>query len=248
MNSNQIFSENSNKKVYRSGDFVMKAFDTAHSKADVLNEALNHVRVEEAGVSVPKLEEVSKIDGKPTIVMEYIDGKTMEQLMMENPDRVNELMGRFVEIQLAMHQFEVPRLNRLRGKMKRKIAKLDVSDAARYELDVRLAGMPKHQKLCHGDFNPTNVIIDKNDNPYIIDWSHASQGNASADAAITYLYFVLRNEESAELYLNTFCEKADIKREYVQSWFPIVAAAQLEKGIDGETEFLRKWIDIIEYQ
>jgi len=248
MKPDHVFSEKANKKIYRSGDFVMKVFDSVHSKADVLNEALNHVRIEEAGVNVPKLNEVSKIDGKPTIVLEYIDGKTFHQIMEENPDNMEKLMSQFVDIQLEMHGFEVPRLNRLRGKMMRKIAKLDINDDVRYELEIRLAGMPKHHKLCHGDFNPTNIIIDKDGKAYILDWSHASQGNASADAAITYLYFVLRNESLAELYLKTFCEKTNTKIEYVQQWFPIVAAAQLEKGIDGEKEFLLKWIDIIEYQ
>ena len=38
--------------------------------------------------------------------------------------------------------------------------------------------MPKHNKVCHGDFNPSNVIIAEDGPPYILDWSHATQGNA----------------------------------------------------------------------
>ena len=79
----------------------------------------------------------------------------------------------------------------------------------RYELLTRLEGMPKHTKLCHGDFNPSNVIVEKNGKMTVIDWAHASQGNASADAAMTYLLFALHDQESADLYLKLFCKKSD---------------------------------------
>lgn len=41
----------------------------------------------------------------------------------------------------------------------------------------------------------------------VVDWAHATQGNASADAAMTYLLFALKDQEVADLYLNTFCKK-----------------------------------------
>ncbi|EKC48962.1 hypothetical protein OBE_14889, partial [human gut metagenome] len=34
----------------------------------------------------------------------------------------------------------------------------------------------------------------------------------------------------------------------VQQWFPIVAAAQLEKNNELEKDFLMKWIDVMDYQ
>ena len=34
---------------------------------------------------------------------------------------------------------------------------------------------------------PTVIYIDKNGKVYIVDWSHATQGNASADVAMSYL-------------------------------------------------------------
>ena len=130
----------------------------------------------------------------------------------------------------------------------------------RYELLTRLEGMPKHTKLCHGDFNPSNVIVEKNGKMTVIDWAHASQGNASADAAMTYLLFALHDQESADLYLKLFCKKSDTARQYVdegkyinpykyvEQWLPIVAAAELGKDIRLEKDFLMKWIDVMEYE
>ena len=108
--------------------------------------------------------------------------------------------------------------------------------------------MPKHDKLCHGDFNPSNVIVGKNGKMTVVDWAHATQGNASADAAMTYLLFALKNQETADLYLKLFCKKSDTAKQYVQQWLPIVAASQLEKENELEKDFLLKWIDVMEYQ
>ena len=95
--------------------------------------------------------------------------------------------------------------------MRRKIAETDLNATIRYELDTRLESTPKHNKVCHGDFNPSNVIITADGTPYILDWSHASQGNAAADAAITYLLFKLNGEdETAEKYLKLYSIKKSL--------------------------------------
>ena len=87
MNLERVIAVRNNKTVYRDGDKAIKVFDANFSKSDILNEALNQARVEEAGIRVPKVLEVSVIDGKWAIVSEYIPGKTLAQLMEENPDR-----------------------------------------------------------------------------------------------------------------------------------------------------------------
>ena len=65
---------------------------------------------------------------------------------------------------------------------------------------------------------------------------------------MTYLLFALKDQETADLYLNIFCKKSDTARQYVQQWLPIVAAAQLTKDNELEKDFLMKWIDVIDYQ
>ena len=59
MKPENCISERINKKIYRDGDRCIKLFDEVFSKADVLNEALNHARVEETGLNVPELFEVT---------------------------------------------------------------------------------------------------------------------------------------------------------------------------------------------
>ncbi|MBQ8845946.1 MAG: aminoglycoside phosphotransferase, partial [Lachnospiraceae bacterium] len=76
MKLDRVIAVRNNKTIYRDGDKCVKVFDEHYSKADVLNEALNQARVEETGLRIPQLHEVTKIDGKWAIVSEYIKGKT----------------------------------------------------------------------------------------------------------------------------------------------------------------------------
>ena len=249
MEFDRIIAVRNNKTVYRDGDKVYKVFDSNYSKADVLNEALNQARVEETGLNIAKVLEVTMTDGKWTIVSEYIKGKTLAQLMEENPKKKDEYLNLFVDLQLEMHSKTCPGLNKLKDKMNRKISATDLSATVRYNLHTRLESMPKHNKVCHGDFNPSNIIIAEDGRPFILDWSHATQGNASADAARTYLLFWLNGDiNGAKKYLNLFCEKSDTAMQYVQKWMPIVAASQTVKGNEREREFLNSWIDVVDYQ
>lgn len=249
MNLDRIIAVRNNKTVYRDGDRCLKVFNEDYSKADVLNEALNQARIEETGLNIPKILEVTVIDGKWTIVSEYIEGKTLAQMMEENPDNKDKYLEQFVDLQIKMHSMTCPGLKKLKDKMSGKITQTDLSATVRYDLHTRLEGMPKHNKVCHGDFNPSNIIVKKDGSMYIIDWSHATQGNASADVARTYLLFCLNgDEEFAKKYLKMFCDKSNTAIQYVQKWMPIVAASQSVKGNEAEREFLHSWIDVVDYE
>ncbi len=249
MKLDQVIAVRKNKTIYRDGATCLKVFDENYSKADVLNEALNQARIEETGLKIPKVLGVTTIDGKWVIVSEYIGGKTLIQLMEENPEKKTEYLNLLVDLQLEVHSKKSPLLNKLKDKMNRKISETDLDATTRYELHTRLEGMPKHTKVCHGDFNPSNIIVAEDGTPYILDWSHATQGNASADVARTYLLFCLSGDEKgAKEYLELFCQKSNTARQYVQKWMPIVAASQSVKGNQEEREFLLSWVDVVDYE
>ena len=249
MNLDRVIAVRNKKTIYRDGDRCIKVFSEDYSKADVLNEALNQARIEETGLNIPAVLEVTMVDGQWAIVSEYIKGKTLAQLMQENPDKKDEYLALLVDIQLDVQRRTCPMLGKLKDKMNRKISQSDLDATTRYDLHTRLEGMPKHTKVCHGDFNPSNIIITEEGTPYILDWSHATQGNASADAARTYLLFWLSGDiEGAKKYLDLFCKKSDTAKQYVQKWMPIVAASQSVKGNEKEREFLLSWVNVVDYE
>lgn len=248
MNLDRVIAVRNDKTIYRDGDRCIKVFDESHSKADILNEALNQARIEETGLHIPKLLGVTMIDGKWAIISEFIKGKTLSQLMKEDPDNKDKYLNQFVDLQLEIQSKSCSQLNRLRDKMERKISQADLDATTRFDLHARLEGMPNHSKVCHGDFWPSNVIISEDGTPYVIDWSHVTQGNASADVARTYLLFWLNGDiDGAKEYLKLFCEKSGTPLQYVQKWMPIVAASQSVKGKEKEREFLLSWASVVEY-
>lgn len=250
MKTGEILAKREHKVIYKDGEKVLKVFDKNFPKTNVLNEALNQARVEETGLPIPRVLGVTvSEDENWTIIQDYIEGKTMAELMAENPADMEKYMEEFVDLQLEIHGKTAPLLNKLKDKLDRRIdGTKELSATVRYELRTRLDSMPKHKKVLHGDFNPTNIILGKDGKYYVLDWSHATQGNASADAAITYLMFMLNDEKTAALYLDIFCRKSDTAKQYIQRWLPIVAASRLTRGIPEEKEILEKWLDVVEYE
>lgn len=249
MKLDNVIAARKDKTIYRDGDECIKVFDENFSKADILNEALNTARIEETGINMPKIRAVTMIDGKWAIITDYIEGETLASLMEKNPDKIDEYLELFVDTQLSIQNKECSALQKIHDKMNRKISESGVDATTRYELHTRLNGMKKHKKVCHGDYNPSNVIITAEGIPYVLDWAHATQGNASEDAARTYLLFILDGKkEIAEKYIRLFCKKSDTALQYVQSWLPIVAASQLGKKKENERALLESWINVVEYE
>ena len=98
MNLDNIVAERKNKTIYRDGDKCVKVFNSSFAKADILNEALNQARVEDCGLNVPKILEVTTVDGKWAIISEYIEGETLSHLMRDNPADTEKYLEMMVDV------------------------------------------------------------------------------------------------------------------------------------------------------
>lgn len=241
--------------VYESDGMAVRVYKDAKYKEKCLYAALTHARVETAlGASelqIPVLHEVSLIDGKWAISMDWIEGKTLGMLIDENPDKADLYVDKLVDIQCEIHKQYMPLLSKLKDKLARQIEALskigEIDDIKKFELLTRLEAMPKHTKLCHNNFDPDCVILNDS-GTWVLNWGSARQGNASADAAKTYLLLSLKRPALADGYLDKYCLKTGTSKHYVQQWLPIVAAAQLDKGIPEQKDLLMRWLDVFDWQ
>lgn len=251
MELKKLIAESEKVRVYESDGKCVKVFkDPAEPKSVVLYEALTHTRVEETGFArIPPFEEIIKVDGCWAIIYQHISGKTVDELMKENPSKKDYYLEKMADLQIEINSLHSTKLSRQSDYLKRSIEGLEmIDDVKKYELLTRLSSMPKHSKLCHGDFSPDNIIV-SDDVVFIVDWLKAKQGNASADVAKTYLNFCLKHRtESAEKYLRIYCNKTGTSVKYVHDWLPIVAAAQLKFKRPEERELLLTWIDVADYE
>lgn len=247
--SKQLIVEHSNKKVYDLGTQIVKVFNADKPASDVLNEALNLARVTESGMKTPHVVEVSQVEGAGwALVTEKVPGVTLEQKMEEDPSRFYEYLEQFVDLQISIHQLHNQLLPRQKDKYGRMIDSLDGLNATtRYNLQERLNGMRRHRRICHGDFNPSNVIVSEDGTLSVCDWAHATQGSPAADAAMTYLLFAMKDQQQAEAYLELYCDRADEPMQVVRQWMSIVAASELARKRGDQKEFLMRWIDVVDY-
>ena len=64
MKLDRVIAVRTKKTIYRDGDRSIKVFIPPYSKSAIFGEAMNQVRIEELGINVPKVLEVTTFDGK----------------------------------------------------------------------------------------------------------------------------------------------------------------------------------------
>lgn len=249
----ECISKNDLKAVYKDGEQVKKVFDPKYLKSDVLYEALNTARVEDTGLDIPRILNVSVENGSWVITSELAKGITLTELIRQHPENLDAYVEAMVDYQIAFNKKTNPLLLKLKDKLARQIEETDMNSNIKYELSTRLEGLPKHNKLCHGDYCPDNILVETDTDNQItaitaVDWVHATQGNASADVANTYLMLKLVDENFAAKYITAFCKKTDTDKRYVNKWLPIVAAARLTKNKPAEKAMLEEMVDVCDYQ
>ena len=247
-NLNNIVCIKSNKTIYKEDNYLIKLYEDNIEVSKILNEALNQQRVmENTDLNIPKLIEVTKISDKWAIVMEYVDGINLEQYLEEHQDRIDDVLEILVATQIKILGYRVPLLTRSKELYSYKISKNEaLNDEKRKELLIKLEESKNHSKLCHVDLSLSNIVVKSDGSIWILDWAHASQGNAEADAARTYLTMLLNNKEMAIKYINKFSEKTKINIDAIKAWVPIIAGGQLQKNTEEKSE--KDFIDSIDYE
>ena len=132
------------KTIYATEDKIIKVFDNRYTKADVLNEARNEALVElNTDLNVPSLVSVEETPEGWCLVRDKVEGKTLQQMMDEEPEKLETYMEMFVDLQLKVHSQKVNTIKRLRHKLMDQINSLkDLDATARYELATRLESTP----------------------------------------------------------------------------------------------------------
>lgn len=241
-----LINERRNNKIFTDGTTLYKIFNKGYSKDDVFLEAFITAKVEGLGLKVPSIQEVTLTDGQWTFKSAFIKGESLYDIMKSDKDNMDKYLDKLVEIQTSIHRKKCPALPIQKDKLTDYINSSHLDKSLKIDLIDMLNSSPKHKKLCHGNFTPHNIII-SGDTYYLTDWNHATQGNASADVARTYLWMKINMPEYSDIYLDKFCQATNTSSRYVNNWIPIVAAARLAKNNPEEIKILNSLISVVEY-
>ncbi len=248
----ELVVEHNHKKIFVKDGVITKVFDHKfYDGSFAMKEAMYQQYAYESKISVPEVYEVFRVGDDWAFSSQEIKGKTLAQMMKEDPENKKKYVVELVKIhiQLLSRLSSNLMLPKLKDKLNAYISDSGLSSSTRYDLHVKLEKMPNHYKFCHGDFYPQNIIFDESGKYYILDWAHVTRGNASADAAMTYLLFLLDGDEkSANTYLKEFCKKTYTNANYVQQWISVCSAARLKAVQDeAQKKLLLDNIDVVEY-
>lgn len=245
MNLDRIIAVRTDKTIYRDGDKCLKVFVGGRPASDIYREAMNQSIFCEKGFRTPMALEVTCIDGKWAIVSEFVRGKTLAMLMSEHPERRSEYLSEFVRIHHSIHAETSTSLHNLKKSLSEHVDTLPLELVLRNELRLRIDAMPDSTHICHGDFDPSNIIVTKSGEMYITDCPLAVSGAPEFDCAVTYHKLSLNYDGYAEEYLNLFCQSNEKLRAFVEYLSPVAAASMLGRS---NKEKRRRLIETIKQQ
>jgi tRNA A-37 threonylcarbamoyl transferase component Bud32 len=202
----KIIAQNEKKIVYKVDDKAIKTYGEMYDVAQILNEALNQARMAEAKIKVPTVYEVKRYNDRLGIVMDYIEGKLLSELIKEDASNADKYIEVFAKTQNEIFASKSENLNNSYGRIKKKIFDTELPMNIKYGLFYKLREIEFARDVIHGDYNLSNVIISKDGTPYIFDWSHVAFGDKKFDIAISYTLFEIEGEHDlAEKYLEKIC-------------------------------------------
>lgn len=240
----QLIAKGNTATIYQQNNDIVKVFNDWLPATEAQREADKHKQIEKTGLPVPIISDVTEIQGKRAIMMEYIPGQTFGELLTDSKSKLNTYMERSIHIQQEIHKHTAS-IEKMTDKLTNQLNA--APDLTSYQVTALLEKMNKlsfENRLCHGDFHLFN-LIESGDRSVIIDWVDASMGDPYADVCRSYLLYQNLSKPFAERYLALYCTISQTPKHLITQWQPILAGARLAEGVSGEEK--RRLLDFVKY-
>ena len=222
-------------QIFLYGNKIVKVFNDFLPDTESSYEANKQKYAHSCGLSVPKILDVTTINGKHAIIMEFVKGKTIGEMLSKNMDQAEYYMDISIDVQQRMHMIVADSLEPMSLKLSRQIESANQLDKRhKSALLQKMNTISFEKRLCHGDFHMFNLIMSDNNQVTIIDWVDSSAGDLRADVYRTYLLYEQYSIELANIYLRLYCEKSGLSKDDIFQWAPIIAGARLSENVSSE--------------
>ena len=232
MNLDRIIAVRNNKTIYRDGNCTVKVFEKCCPQPEIYREAYIQTLVHSLGINVPKVVQVTEINGKTAIVSEYIRGRSLADLMVDYPEKCEEFSELIADSQHEISQKKAS-IRLLKEYITDSLNKADIDKRELNLLNTTLRSFTQKDELIHGELIPQNVVITRDGTPYIIDWEYAAQGDVCYGHAATCISLLADgNNQAVRYYLDKVYDKYSIASEDIVKWLPF-ASVTLSMGYFG---------------
>ncbi len=177
------------------------------------------------GYSVPRViyrvKDAAQL-GKPALVMEKIDSRSLGNVIREQPERHSALFTMFVQLLVNLHRLPYrallePNTDPVPADLiRRKFSEGRALIIDQFQqvwaipifdwLEARLPDVLKTASLSiiHNDFHPYNILLSPEDQPFVIDWSLIEINDYRFDLGWTLILSALRSIEERNLILSEY--------------------------------------------
>jgi hypothetical protein len=145
--------------------------------------------ITKAGVPSPRALEIVEVDGRRGIIFEWAGELDLMKAKLGNPLNLNSGAQFMSTVHQDLLKREAPELPDLKAEALRlgRLLPEGTIQPEQYEiLDRYIDQLPSGNTICHMDFQPGNIMLNK-DGYQVIDWSEAVRGAPVVDIAITSL-------------------------------------------------------------
>jgi len=234
---------------------ILKLFYSTFPAGGVKQESDIGALLNESGINAPVCYGPVSVDGRNGIVYQKIEGISLLRLIEKSPWRIVEYSKHLARLHHDLHQVSFDKLPSQKKSMGYAMGVAKDKLGAHYQpLTEQMALIEGGTAICHGDFHPDNILVNR-DASIIIDWMTAVSGNPMADVARSWLIFKspyipehsplyvrllskLLKSIIARAYLGEYLKLSGISFQAVKTWMPLVAAARLFENVPGEEKWL----------
>ena len=211
--------------------------------------------VHDLGAPTPAVLDVVEVEGRTAIVFERVHGRSMWELILEQPEDAAAFGRQLADIHRRLMSVGLPQ--DVAGLVDRMVSKIDdadqLTDAERVEARGALERLPRGAALLHGDLHPGNVLM-SSEGPMVIDWFDATIGHPVADIVRSSLLIRPLVGAAARPHLPGASEQLldQLHRSYVDAmsdlllrelqelpdWEAVVVASRLAEGAEADESLL----------
>jgi aminoglycoside phosphotransferase (APT) family kinase protein len=220
-------------------------------------EAMITRAVMDSELRIPRLIEVTRVEGRPAMILERVNGKTMPNFWRDNPPRLLSLARALAELHIEIHRHRSTTLPSQRERLEREIdAAQELTPTHRSAVRGLLARLPDDSVVCHTDFHPDNVMSSPQ-GWVALDWIAATRGHPLGDVARSVVlmhmgeapHTMMQYIEAAaraifwRAYVRDYCRMAGTSAAALHPWVIVSAASRLAEKIPGESATLMRMVE-----
>lgn len=228
---------NSNYKVNTNkGYFLLRVCplnDSSYKKEITISELFSD------GLNVPELLFISEnnITQRICLIYEYINGNSMQEILMQRGKCEDNIIIQVAESASYIHNYDVINksefnnnyppfltwfdlfleneiaVKRIGKDIKERVKKLVVDKKIYlYEID-------KYISFTHSDFRPANMLIDKNNSIWIVDWEFSGFGHSLGDIGQFFRYENNFDEKQIKIFEEAYNNSS--KKTLPSNWYEL---------------------------